>query len=172
MLSQAPAGTLGEHGAPLPERHAGPSGAPPHGWVMSLCRLVGEERFFRAVFSRPRQPHPHPVVPAPENRQACPAPDDRAPTSGSYPVPDDRMFRSGAQVGPAVQAVCAHLRGEPEKGRSGPCAGNETWVLELDFDEVLRDALAGGGPGPLILPAPAAHPAVHVCGLAGETPAR
>ncbi|GII77327.1 hypothetical protein Sru01_23090 [Sphaerisporangium rufum] len=61
--------------------------------VMSLCRLVGEERFFRAAFSRVRAP-----------------------------------------AGP----------------EAGPCSGaaGDTWVLELDVEEVLRDAFGATSPAP------------------------
>lgn len=96
MLSEASAGALREHRTPAAESCPCPGEVPLlYARVVSLCRLVGEERFFRAAFSRVR-----------------------AERAGDCEI---RMSRPDA-------------------------AGYETWVLELDVEEVLRDALGGDTP--------------------------
>jgi hypothetical protein len=117
MLSEVAAGALREHRTPPAERHRGLC-EPPHLYsrVIEICRLVGEERFFRAVFSRARA--------------------DQAGGTGPEGV---RLSRTDAPY--------------------------ETWVLELDVDEVLHDALGGDVPGPL---AGEAHEAVTGPAVSGH----
>ncbi|GAA3805266.1 hypothetical protein GCM10022226_26530 [Sphaerisporangium flaviroseum] len=108
MLSRAVAGALGEHRPP--EAHPAPAFQPGSGGtpllyarVVTLCRLLGYERFFRAAFSRAR------------------------------------AARTG---GPA--------------GTPGPGAGQESWVVKLDVEEVLRDALGVREPAaPMVASPPA-----------------
>ncbi|MEU8272361.1 hypothetical protein AB0B89_35070 [Sphaerisporangium sp. NPDC049002] len=124
VLSEAVARALGGYRTPPPERDpgtvpdegpgpgSGPGSTPGPGSgpgsgsepgepqllyarVIGLCRVVGEERFFSAAFSRVR--------------------DERA--------------------------------GVPARRRH-PCGSQDAWVLELDVDEVLRDALGGDAPRP------------------------
>jgi hypothetical protein len=109
MLSRSVAGALGEHrppeAHPAPGLHPGSGGTPPlYARVVTLCRLLGQERFFRAAFSRAR------------------------------------AARTGIPA-----------------GSPGPGAGQESWVVELDVEEVLRDALGVREPGASMVSSPPAR---------------
>lgn len=101
MVSQALAAALAEHG--MSRSESGADGTPPDITMAWLCRLVGEERFFRAAFSRVRA--------------------GRKPGNAREPGDTGRV--------PSDAGGC--------DGGAGP----GTWVLELDFEEVLLDALDG-----------------------------
>ncbi|RCG33194.1 hypothetical protein DQ384_01795 [Sphaerisporangium album] len=124
MLSEAVARALGGGRAAQAGCRPGHGEAPlVYTRVIGLCRLVGEERVFRAAFSRSRSPV-----------------DDAA--GGTV---------SGTASGTVSGTAGGTVNGGPPPGdgdAGGCCEGDErcVWVLELDVDEVIRDALDDDAP--------------------------